>query len=72
MTKFYEGQEVEVLLVANDIGDNAPWRKAKVVCEYPNRRAYLVAFTNGEDAILDADHIRAAADVLGGPSFGGL
>jgi len=62
MIQFHEGQEVEVLLVAKDIGDNAHWRKAKIEGMHGDK--YLVRFTDGTYADFDADHIRAIKDTL--------
>lgn len=65
MTQFHEGQEVEVLLVAKDIGDNAHWIKAKIVwkvtsCAPGNPKCYEVEFPDGARAVFDEERIRCS------------
>jgi hypothetical protein len=62
MTQFHEGQEVEVTQSFDCGVAIYGWRKAKIVCEYPNGVAHLVEFTDGSRRIFREDHIRAATN----------
>ena len=68
MTKFHEGQEVEVAEIRGDPRPFRVWRKAKIARAWldnnkidtrgvPNR--WYVRFQDGSRAVFDAEHIRA-------------
>lgn len=66
MTKFHEGQEVEVTRRDPNI-PNWNWRKAKIVDGWLKttgpfyQQRLQVEFLDGTRAIFDADHIRAVS-----------
>jgi len=77
MTKFHEGQDVEVLKLID--GDNLCrlWRKAKIVTSMrhkddPENDRYEVKFPDGTRASFDAEHIREAEHIgiASGPASG--
>jgi hypothetical protein len=70
MTKFHEGQEVEVAYTASKMGNpptaGSRWRKAKIMYRQP-RNSYLVELPDLTYAVFDAEHIRAvSADRIAG------